>query len=57
MNKFFKPLAFIGLLLTILPALLLMTGNIDLALTKTLMIAGMVIWYATAIPWLGLGKG
>jgi len=56
MNKLFKPLALIGLVFTILPALLLLSGTIEIGMTKTLMIIGMVLWYIGAVPWLGLSK-
>lgn len=56
MNVLLKPLALIGLLLTILPAILLLVGGIELSFCKLLMIVGMVFWYAGAIPWLGFAK-
>ncbi len=53
MNKLFKPVALIGLLLTILPPILLFVGAVDsLPLVKNLMFAGMIIWYIAATPWL-----
>lgn len=53
MNKFFKPVALIGLALTILPPLLLFVGVLSsLPLTKTLMLVGMIVWYVAATPWL-----
>ncbi|GHC53276.1 hypothetical protein [Roseibacillus persicicus] len=56
MNKLFKPLALLGLALTLLPSLLLLLGAIDLGLSKTLMIVGMVFWYLGATPWIGLAS-
>ena len=57
MNKLFKPVALIGLALTILPPLLLFVGVIDsLPWTKNLMLAGMIIWYVAATPWLAFQK-
>ena len=38
----------IGLILTILPAILLFNGNIDADLQKNLMIAGMIFWFIGA---------
>ena len=53
MRKFLKPVALLGLALTILPPLLLFFGAFDsLTLTKNLMLAGMIIWYVAATPWL-----
>ena len=57
MNKLLKPVALIGLALTILPPLLLFVGAVEsLALTKNLMLAGMIIWYVAATPWLAFQK-
>ena len=53
MKKFLKPLALVGLLLTVAPPLLLFLGMIDsLASVKAAMLAGMILWFATAVPWL-----
>ena len=53
MNKLLKPAALIGLALTILPPLLLFAGAVDsLPLVKNLMLAGMIVWYVAATPWL-----
>jgi hypothetical protein len=57
MNKFLKPVALIGLALTILPPLLLFAGAMDsLSLVKNLMLAGMIVWYVAATPWLAFQK-
>ncbi len=57
MNKIFKPLAILGLLLTILPPILLFLGaGISLTTTKNTMFAGMVLWFAGATPWLAFHK-
>ncbi|YCM45447.1 hypothetical protein V2O64_05365 [Verrucomicrobiaceae bacterium 227] len=57
MNKFLKPVAMIGLLLTIAPPILLFLGVSDsLATTKNTMFAGMIIWFTAAIPWLAFQK-
>lgn len=53
MKKIAKPLALVGLVLTIAPPLLLFFGLICLGLLKTLMIIGMILWYLGATPWLG----
>ena len=57
MNKFLKPIAIIGLLLTVVPPILLFMGACDcLTTTKNIMFAGMIIWFAAAIPWLVFQK-
>ena len=57
MNKFLKPLALIGLLLTLAPPILLFVGVMDcLHCVKNFMLAGMLLWFAAAIPWLAFSK-
>lgn len=56
MNKLYKAIALIGLLLTLLPPILVAIGAIDLALTKSLMVVGMVLWFVGATPWLAFSK-
>lgn len=53
MNPVFKAIAWIGLVLTAVGPILFYTGTIDVDLNKKIMIAGMVIWFIGAIPWLG----
>lgn len=58
MKKLLKPLAVAGLLLTVFPPIVLFAGGSEsLANTKTLMFAGMIIWFGAAIPWLVFPKG
>lgn len=56
MNKIAKPVALIGLALTLLAPLLLFFGAIDLAVLKIMLTIGMVVWYLGATPWLGLAS-
>jgi hypothetical protein len=57
MNKLLKPAALLGLAMTILPPLLLFVGAVDsLPLTKNIMLAGMILWYLAATPWLAFQK-
>lgn len=56
MNTLYKSVALIGLLLTILPPILATMGTIDLALTKTLMLVGMILWFLGATPWIAFSK-
>ena len=57
MTQFLKPFAIIGLLLTLAPPILLFLGVIDcLYCVKNFMLGGMLLWFATAIPWLAFSK-
>ena len=38
----------LGLLLTLLPAVLLLAGVVTLSTTKLLMVVGMVLWFVSA---------
>lgn len=55
MKALYKPLALGGLILTILPAILLLTNAIDVPTVKVMMTIGMILWYLGATPWLGIG--
>lgn len=51
MKKILTSIAVLGLLLTILPAILLIAGLIkQLPTAHHLMIAGMLLWFAANIP-------
>ena len=55
--KFLKYPAYLGLALTVVPPALYLMGSLaSFDTTKNLMIAGMVLWYAAATPWLGIEK-
>ena len=41
-------IAFIGLLATILPSILVFSGTIDLGFHKAIMAIGMILWFVTA---------
>jgi hypothetical protein len=56
MTKIAKPLALVGLALTILPPLLIFVGAMELNFLKPLMLIGMVLWYLGATPWLGISS-
>lgn len=53
MNPVFKIIALIGLLLTATAPILTFLGAIDIALDKTLLVVGMILWFVGATPWLG----
>ncbi|MEM9829643.1 MAG: hypothetical protein AAF944_03350 [Bacteroidota bacterium] len=42
----------LGLLLTIIPSLLYFTGYVPLSVQQHLMLAGTVLWFATAPFWM-----
>jgi len=47
-----KIISFIGLGLTIIPSILVLTGHIDIPLHKQLMGVGMVLWFCGAYFWI-----
>jgi Na+/proline symporter len=54
--KAFKALAILGLVATGLGPLLVFTGTIDVGTNKVVMLAGMLVWFLGATPWLGSSK-
>ena len=52
MKNIVKIISLLGLVLTIVPALLVFKGAIDLKLHYNLMIVGMVLWFGTAPFWM-----
>lgn len=57
MNRLLRPLAILGLLLTIAPPILLFSGVMDsLDCVKNFMLGGMILWFCTATPWLAFSK-
>lgn len=52
MKTIIKICSYIGLGLTLVPSLLVFTGNITLELSKTLMLIGTVIWFISAPSWM-----
>jgi len=52
MTLILKILSFIGLGLTLIPSFLVFQGIIEPSLSKTLMLVGTIIWFATAPQWL-----
>ena len=52
MKKLLIVLSIIGLLLTIVPSILVFTGDLTLQSNKNIMIVGMVLWFATASIWM-----
>lgn len=52
MRTILKILSFIGLGLTILPSVLVLTRTIDMELNKTLMMVGTLLWFGTVVFWM-----
>lgn len=50
--KLFRALALLALALTLVPAILFAAGGLGEAPMKLLMLAGTVLWFATAPRWL-----
>ncbi len=49
-------ISLIGLLLVILPAVLTFAGRMNFEQAKTWMVIGTVVWFASAVFWLGKKK-
>ncbi len=52
MKKLLMTISFFGLLLTVLPAFLTLSGKIDFEAHKTLMAVGAGLWFVTAPFWM-----
>jgi hypothetical protein len=52
MRAFLQFVSFSGLALTIFPALLTFSGVISMDTNKSLMLTGMVLWFASAPLWI-----
>ena len=56
MQQALKFISYLALALTIVPAILFLTETLELKDVKLAMIAGMVLWFTNAIPWLAFRK-
>lgn len=52
MRKLLITISIIGLILTIVPAILVFTQEISHQSSKHLMLAGMIMWFSTAFFWM-----
>lgn len=52
MRSLLKILSYIGLGLTLIPSVLVFSGNISIDVSKTLMLLGTVIWFLLAPSWM-----
>lgn len=48
-----KLTSIVGLALVIVPPILYLAGNLDKGLMQSLMLAGTVLWFASAPWWMG----
>lgn len=53
MKTIFRIIAMAGLAATAAGPVLVFTGQLGVETNKTLMLAGMVIWFIGAVPWIG----
>ncbi|MCC5931763.1 MAG: hypothetical protein JJU28_21130 [Cyclobacteriaceae bacterium] len=52
MKVILQLISFAGLVLTIIPALLTFSGIIGMDTNKSLMLVGMILWFASAPLWM-----
>ena len=52
MKVIMKIVSFVALALTLCPAFLVLTGTIDDAAYKSLMLTGTIVWFVTAPFWI-----
>ncbi len=53
MKRILQIISLAGLILVILPSILFFLGEISRSKLNSLMLAGTVIWFASAVFWLG----
>lgn len=53
MKTALKLTSIVGLALVIVPPILYLAGNLDKGLMQSLMLAGTVLWFASAPWWMG----
>jgi len=52
MKLLVKLISYIGLILTLIPSLLVSSGNISLDSCKMLMVIGTIVWFVSAPSWM-----
>ena len=52
MKLLVKFISYIGLVLTLIPSLLVLTGYISLDSCKMLMLIGTIVWFVSAPSWM-----
>jgi len=53
MKIFYKIVAVVGLLMTLVPSILFYFHSIEVGQMKLYMAVGTMLWFSGAIPWLG----
>jgi len=56
MKTILQIISFIGLVMVLLPAVLTFAGRMEFEQTRIWMIVGTVVWFASAVFWLGKKK-
>jgi Na+/glutamate symporter len=56
MKKLLIPISIIGLVLIVLGPVLFAAGRIELDMNKHIMLAGTILWFATAPFWMEHGQ-
>lgn len=56
MKYFLKSVSLVGLLLTVVPSFLVLNGRIVWDLHAQLMLAGMILWFASAPFWMKVDR-
>jgi hypothetical protein len=49
-------ISFIGLGLTLIPSVLVLTGDVDIEQNKNLMMIGTILWFGTVVFWMNKKK-
>lgn len=52
MTPWLKAIGYLGLILSVLPAVLVFRGDIGWNAYQALMITGMFLWFGTAVIWI-----
>lgn len=52
MKSILKLVSYLGLALSLIPGLMVFTGRIELETSKNILIAGMLLWFLTAVFWI-----
>lgn len=56
MKTLYKTTSWVGLVLTVVPSFLVLSGAMDPSTNKWLMLAGFVLWFISAPAWIGKDK-
>jgi hypothetical protein len=56
MQTVLKFISFIGLGLTIIPSILVLTGDATMGQNKFMMLTGTILWFSTVVFWMNKKK-